>query len=246
MLVVVVVVSAMQSENELGKIGSTEFVVRRDDNSHNSNGVNSRVYIQDLDVECGQGILARFERLNGQSWETVTEYLASVYSSEKAITLKSDAIESNDIQPGEKLRLVVFEEYTDSLDEFQDSTDIIDRCNVRSDVSTSDGVATCLQSVNVSDYLEGEEKRLIFKNARNGKKKSAMVEEYDGDRARFQFPRVVRDTLEVEVGDLVEVIEPTTGTDNMDNASELKRIEAKVDVIYDMLVDLYEVEVMND
>jgi len=235
MLVVVVVEYAMSQKGE--KLHECDYVLKRHGKSHNENDVCSIIRPENFGVSPNTELVVEIDLPNSNDFEPV-EFYASRYDTEAGFTIPTDVIEENDLLPGQTIKLKVYERHSELNSAFSDNPNVIDRCNVPSDSTNPDGISTHLTSADVSGYLDGKEKRLIFKNLKNGKKKSACVKEYSSTRNRFQFPSKVRNALDCEYDDLIEVIKPKSSSTGGERS-----MEEKVDVIYKMMVEMYELEV---
>jgi len=96
----------MSQKGEL--IGEKRYTLHRSPKANNSQDVEPRINVGDLDVERGQHIVVEAaESHGGSGWASVWE--CDVYNTRSAITLPKNKIEDGKLLPGDTIFLRVYE-----------------------------------------------------------------------------------------------------------------------------------------
>lgn len=223
-------------------IGSTEIVTRYAESQ--TRNVNNQMPVSDLDVSLGQEVFVELYIVTNAESESIAEYDTSVYSSGPRITLPRDVVKENNLRPGMKLRVMLWDfenkkSTTSNNREGEQDKIRLDTDTVGSDESNEDGLSSRLRSEAVCSYLDKDIKKpLIYKNLSNGQQEEETVTQ-NKTRESFTFASHVRESLQVSEGDEIELLKPT----NHDEQTELVKSEdtdEKVAEIHEMVSELYE------
>jgi len=192
-------------QEKTSKIGSLNTVLRRAESSHNQNNVFHRIGLSSIEVENGQPVVISIHKAGHGGDEPVDEYKANVYETEKAVTLKTPTIHENDLQPGQPIRVDVFEIGAEGELPQPDDGEILDTVSAVADSSETDGLDARLYSHTVCDYLGNAKRELTFRNLRNGKSATKAVSANGSDRS-FTFPKEARDQISADSKDQIQII----------------------------------------
>lgn len=110
MLVVVVVVDAMANGKMKQQLGSVTTVLKRSEGAKNQNNVFHRIDLSDTSIERGRNVMVEVFKMEGKSCEKIGAFDARTYTSEDGLTLRKDVITDNNLQPGETIRVDVYDD----------------------------------------------------------------------------------------------------------------------------------------
>ena len=155
--------------------------------------------------------------------------------SNNTFVIPKPIIDKHGIRPGHNVKINIYEptEPTDFVQDFTDDASIIGRTEVIGDSDNRDGCACRLQEKNTYEYLSSGEKSLKFRNVEK-KKEAIEVTSQNKVPNRFSFPISVREDINAEPGDLIELIKLSD-----EDVEELGDKE-KIDELYEMVSELYE------
>jgi len=217
------------------KIGEFEYVLRYHDNAYNSQNVQCQIRKRDLNLDEHKSIDVTVSDANGE--HKIADYRTDTYGNGSGFTLPTNIIESNELVPGQKVKISLYE-YEDTTDtdetedEFVDDGYVLDRVEAVSDSSATDNVDSRLRSEKVHRYLGGLSKEFAFKNVQTGKTATATVSP-NNERNTFTFPHQVREAIEVSPDDLIEIRLPESENDELSTSE-------KIDEIHEMISELYD------
>ena len=192
-------------QEKTSKIGSVNTVLRRAESSHNQNNVFHRIDLSSIEVENGQPVMISIHKAGHGGDEPVDEYKADVYETEKAVTLKTPTIHKNDLQPGQPVRVDVFEIGAKGELSQPDDGEILDTVSAVADSSERDGLDARLYSHAVCEYLGVGKRELTFRNLRTGETATKAVSA-NGSGRSFTFPKDARDKISANPKDQIQII----------------------------------------
>jgi hypothetical protein len=222
----------MQSKGE--EIGTVPFTTRRLERKENN--VGNQVPIGDLDIEKGERVFVEFYREKQNGSEFLDSYETSVYNSQKAISLRKETVVDNDLLPGMKCKVKIFEVSYDEA--FVDDATVIDRVNAVADKSCSDGVDSRLYSQSAYEYLKDGSKPIKFRNVRT-KSEYVFATHANESNNVISFPKTVRDKISAKDGDLIELIRPKTTSEqpNGDVEEQIREMHEAIMAMYNDYLD---------
>lgn len=203
-MVVVVVVCAMV-DREL--IGEVDHILRYHEKSYNSQNIQNQIRYRNLGYDAGDSLYVMIK--DSSSQELIDDFRTDVYSDGSGFTIPSDIIDSNQLNPGQKITLKVYDAVDKKPDDnntggFVDDAAVIDRTSTVMDKTNSDNVDSRMFSPAVYEQLGDESAVLEYTNTKNQKTAKAEVETIEEANA-FQFPYDVRRKIDAGPDDTIEI-----------------------------------------
>lgn len=223
------------------KIGELSYVLKRQESDGNVNNVNQQVRINDVDIPQKTPIVVKIDIHNNPE-DNGTTFEAKSYSGRCGFSIPRDVIRELDLYPGHSVRLVIFER---KVSKGNGEFDISDNANVIDRVSANNGgrnsVGSRLYSQKAQEYINknGGEAKLKFRDVRTGNEAVGISHtDYESRKHKhtINFPSQVREEIDVEIGDLIEIIVPGEATDSDNKPSQDERI----DEIHSMVSEMYD------
>jgi len=236
-VLVVVVVVAMASKGE--QAGEIRYVFRRSES--NPTGVVSTVSIgNDVDVEPSTEYILEAHRDNGRNGrEKIATTEIRTSETGKQLTIPKATIEETEqIKPGVPVVLKLFEVEEEEAEEPQveisDNASVLGRNTVSADPSCSDGCDARLHSEPAKEYLDslGGTGELKFRNLRtNEEVVGESHSNYQKTGNAVQFKKRLREQINAQHGDLIEIIKP--------GRKEDKSVEELIREMHGMMMEMY-------
>lgn len=234
-MVVVVVYAMVDKGNE---VVSEPVVLKRKKNAYNSNQVEPQIYTSELADLKGQEVIVEVSKRQNSTYETVAEFSGTVYNKEAGITLKTEVVEENDLLPGEQIKVTVFERAVQM--KLEDDGSVMGRAKAFSSKANADGVDSRLYCEAVHKRLDRGGQLLKYRNARTGKEATGRAVAHK-EKNSISFRQDVRQSIDAQPGDLIEIVENPGNTSDSNNRSEAVAVPAeKIDEMYEMLSQLHE------
>jgi len=212
------------------KIGEKSVVLRRSTGVKNSQNVYNQIDVSDLDVEHGQTVyVLAAESHGGTGW--ASGWYCDVYESSKEITLPKDKVEGGNLRPGDTVLIDVYEQNPNAT--APDSI-VIERVEAKPR-SNCDGVQSYLSSNETVKYVKenGNDIQLCLRNVNNSYSCFITPEIVGSHSTRIKWTKEKRNKLDVEAGDLIEIIP-------VGNPPESNESENESDELYEMVSEMYD------
>jgi len=229
-------------KGELVHTFSTTLKRRRTEEEQN---IIQRVLIDDDAVKKGETYIFEVSRIQRSGEMEPIEFETSIHNSDYSFTFPKQVAEENDIYPGDYVTFNVFTrggpdtQENAELDEMKDKSNsrFLDTFTAYSANDARDGLGSRGNSVCVGEYLGEETKPILVVNKRNEKEAVYRTSAHKDGR-RFSLPISIRETLDLEAGDVCEVYK-VNDEDGQDQPEE-DSTQEQINQIYQMVSELYE------
>lgn len=214
------------------------YVLRRSSNG----GIVSTITVNGLELEPETQYVAVLERQNGPNPTTeIAEFHTKTDKKAKAINIpKNEVDENQELKPGISVNVKMYETLSpDELAERENNqtvqnisgSKVISRVEAVADESNSDGIHSILRSAPAAKYIsENEITRVKFRNLDKNEEAFGITHTDYSTNGKIAFPHRVRKLIDVEPGDLIELV---------DVDGNNTRLENKVEEIHDMVSEMY-------
>lgn len=204
--------------------------------------VSAHVPVKSIDVSIGEEYYIELAAVRGQSGDDYIDSFTANVDKQSRFCIPKPVIESNDkIEPGRTIRASLFESVEEEEPaELADDAKVLDRVEPVADSSQSDGLHSGLHSATVWDHLQEGNSKLKFRNTRTQKEAIGEAQPYEAKNERgyrFSFPYHVRQQIEAESGDLIEVI--AVSQQEATTTVEDKDVEELIREMHSMMMEMY-------
>ena len=156
-----------------------------------------------------------------------------------SFAIPKSVIETHEILPGHTVNITVheYEKPDEDIQTFSDAA-VLGRATVATDRKNSDECYPALSSSELHEMIPDSVAMFKFRNVSKNKEtvgESSRLSSNNG----IKFPISVREDIDAEPGDLIEVINHDSVNDDNDTQLELTNGE-KIDEMYEMVSELYD------
>lgn len=237
-MVVVVVVAMprneMLSDDYIGYVQKTLSLAES-----NENNVSHRISINDLDVENDEFYYIEvFVPRGPEGEEFVCDF--SGECQDNKISLPKPEIKKNDLLvPGRTIKLYVYETPNDETKSDDSGIEALEgkvlaRTSAVLDKSCARNVHSSVFSKQAVKHIEEKDiNKIKFRNLRTGKEAVCQPKikvDKDNGSYRIEFPQNVREELDTKPKDLLEIIDPSLGENN---------VEELIREMHGMMMEMY-------
>ncbi len=230
-----VVVVAMAEKKKGDKVESIKHTFARSD----SGGVVTNIsYSVDCNIQPSTEYILDIVN-NGRTHVDTSEIepfrVTTHNESNNTFNIPKRLIDKHGIRPGHNVKINIYEPAmpADFVQDFTDDASVIGRTEVIGDSDNKDGCACRLQEKATYEYLSSGKKSITFRNVEKKKEKTSVTSQ-NKVANRFSFPISVREDIDAEPGDLIELIKPRD--EDVDKSGD----KEKIDEMYEMISELYE------